>query len=530
MHEALPRDLAVAMDFVVANGGGVAVKRNIRADRLIEMCARLEPLSKAVMQQAPSHIRTLCGKMPVAMIGALIDGTQWPDTDLVRCFVHGFKSVGDVPDSGVFAPGGKPFEAIPETVLAGNASYTSSVIHQAAKHATRNPHEASELWRKTMSDVDKGLCLGPFTRNHLDKKVWGYGRWRPMPRFGVWQNGKLRPIDDGKASLHNAITCTRESLRCCRADFPLRVARSLAIRFGPNRRFSMKVGTDDIASAYRLIPTAHPWYTVFGVADPEGKVHFFCLPGHPFGLTSAVLNFNRVPRFAVFLARTLLGVLVNHFYDDCVIAEPDFSAESGQEMMGIIMRLLGLPFSDEKHVPVDDMAVFLGVVSDFSQLATRGIMTLRIKPERRSNLMQAISKHLAAKRLSHHDAAELEGKLAFSILSQFGRIGRAALAVIRVRARECGVSALTPTISKALSFFYDLLRDMPPFSTPAYPISRKPVLVWTDAMFEKGGVRIDSPARGCTAAIGAIVWSPNDRAYFHSRLVIISSTFARALV
>ena len=154
-------------------------------------------------------------------------------------------------------------------------------------------------------------------------------------------------------------------------------------------------------------------------------------------------------------------------------------------------------------------------------------MKLRIKPERRRNLMQAISRHLAAKRLAHHDAAELEGKLAFSILSQFGRIGRAALAVLHVRAREVGVSALTPNLSKALAFFYDFIRDMPAFSTPAYPVSRKPVLAWTDAMFEKGGVRVDGPVRGCTAAIGAVVWSPADRVYFHSRLVISQSMLER---
>ena len=341
-----------------------------------------------------------------------------------------------------------------------------------------------------------------------------------MPRFAVWQNGKLRPVDDGRASLHNAITSTRESLRCCRADFPLRVARSLALRYGPGRRFSMQVGTDDIASAYRLIPTAQPWYTMFAAADPAGQVQFFCIPGHPFGLTSAVLNFNRVPRFAVFLARVLLGVLVNHFYDDCVVAEPSFCASSGQEMMGVIMRLLGLPFSQEKHVPMDDLGVFLGVVTDFTELATKGIMALRIKPERRANLINTIKLHLSSKELTASAAATLEGKLAFSILSQFGRVGRAALAVLRMRAREQGVSALTPVISKALVFFSDLLQDFPAFLTPAHPVSRKPVLVWTDAMFEMHGERISAPERGCSAAIGAVVWCPRACVYYHSRLII----------
>ena len=524
LNEAMPRDLAVAMDFVVSRGSDMNEWRERRADRLKAMCNRLAPLSAAVMALAPEHIRNLCGGMPVAMMAALIDGTSWPDTDLVRNFVFGFRSVGDVPDSGVFAPGGKPFEAMPDEVLSGNAAYTSQVIGQTARQFRQKPGEAAELWAKTMEEVDKGLCLGPFTRNHIDKKMWGYGRWRPMPRFGLWQNGKLRAIDDALSSMHNAITRTRENLRCCRADFPLRVARSLAIRFGRGRRFAMHVGTDDIASAYRLIPTAQPWYTNFAVADPEGNVHFFVLPGHNFGLTSAVLNFNRVPRFAVFLARTLLAVLGNHFYDDCVVAEPDFCAASGQRMMGLIMQLLGLPFSSEKHKPVDDLGVFLGVVSDFTELSSKGIMTLRIKPERRTALLDLIERHVAAGSLHPPEAASLEGKLGFCILSQFGRVGRAALAVLRVRARERGAKEITPIISKALHFFHDLLRDFPAFSTPAYPIQTKPVLVWTDAMFEKGGKRLDGPERGCTAAIGAIVWCPRDRVYYHSSLTVSRST------
>ena len=128
--------------------------------------------------------------------------------------------------------------------------------------------------------------------------------------------------------------------------------------------------------------------------------------------------------------------------------------------------------------------------------------------------------HLSRRSLAASDAAELEGELMFSILSQFGRIGRAALAVLRTRGREQGVTTVTPVIAKALHFFRDYLRDFPPFLAPAYPIARTKVLVWTDAMFEKGGRRIDGPEIGCTAAIGAIVWCPRAQVYYHSRLEI----------
>ena len=192
--------------------------RMMRMAELDEMKQRLSPLSAHIAEHMKPMQRALCGSMPLAMLGAMIDGLNWPDTALVRDFTHGFRSVGDVPDSGVFAPGGKPMEADLDSVLAGNARYTSQVMNQTRRWSENNSDDGREVWNKTIKEVDDGLCIGPLTRNQIDK-MWGYGKWRSMPRFGIWQKDKLRPIDDAKSSLHNAITRTRESLRCCERTF-----------------------------------------------------------------------------------------------------------------------------------------------------------------------------------------------------------------------------------------------------------------------------------------------------------------------
>ena len=39
-------------------------------------------------------------------------------------------------------------------------------------------------------------------------EAFGFGAWRPIPRFGTWQKGKLRPIDDAlRSKLNAAIHC-----------------------------------------------------------------------------------------------------------------------------------------------------------------------------------------------------------------------------------------------------------------------------------------------------------------------------------
>ena len=524
----LPTELQAAIDTVVRQGPAIVQWRERRQRVIADMAHELEPLNVALREGMRGHVRYIneqSGGLSLATLSLFIDALRWKDVNLVRDFVHGFRSVGDIPDSGVFAPGGKDYTADTVAVLSSNPKYVSQLVSQVVKRAKRYTlaaaRDAAEIWHKTMDEVRKGLCIGPFSRAALDR-TWGYGRWRPMPRFGIWQKGKLRCIDDGRTALHNAITRTRESLRCSRADFPLRIARALAIAFGPSHRFRLFSGTDDIASAYRLVPTAQPWYTCFCTDSPEGDAVFFVLPGHPFGLTSAVLNFNRIPRLAIFIARIVLAVLCENFYDDCLTAEPDFSAKSGQRALSFVMRrIICLAFSDEKHEPVDETVVYLGVVSDFTRLFTHGIMTLRIKPERQIHLLKSISGFLDTGVMSPGDAAELEGKLMFSILSQFGKIGRAALAAIRQRAHDDkGSTRLSPELRDTLIFLFDLIEIFPSFDVPAYPVRTSPVLIWTDAMFELCGRRIDAPQLGCVAAIGAVVWSPRLGTFFHSSLEI----------
>ena len=138
----------------------------------------------------------------------------------------------------------------------------------------------------------------------------------------------------------------------------------------------------------------------------------------------------------MYFARMILGVLTNSFYDDCVIVEPAYCARSGQYCMRRVMELIGMPFSDEKHEEVGPSSPFLGVVSDFSASLSHGVMRMSIKADRRERLLKLLDTYILELRVSRSDAASLEGKLQFCILSQFGRVGRAALSVVREHAHH----------------------------------------------------------------------------------------------
>ena len=107
----------------------------------------------------------------------------------------------------------------------------------------------------------------------------------------------------------------------------------------------------------------------------------------------------------------------------------------------------------------------------------------------------------------------MHGKLGFSILSIFGKVGRAALVHLREHsARGDGVMSVKERhcLVKCLVFFKDLLTDFPVFKAPALPKSYSVALVWTDAMFQRigeDGLEVNSyePMQDCYGVIAIVV-------------------------
>ena len=216
-------------------------------------------------------------------------------------------------------------------------------------------------------------------------------------------------------------------------DFPARVALVFyerAVALGVPM-WQMRSGTDDLADAYRHVPTRSPEFTVVALWDPEaeggGAVRYFTLAGFNFGLKSAVPQLNRVAEAATLVALELLGVVCCHFFDDFNVTEPAETAASGQAALGSLMEMIGIPFSAAKHVAAEEKVVFLGVESDLSGAASKGEVRMRVTKERIDKLGALMESILDEDALFPSVAASLVGKLQFTLSWAFGRIGRAAL-------------------------------------------------------------------------------------------------------
>mmetsp|Transcript_23861 Transcript_23861/g.59265 ORF Transcript_23861/g.59265 Transcript_23861/m.59265 type:complete len:457 (+) Transcript_23861:1016-2386(+) len=124
-------------------------------------------------------------------------------------------------------------------------------------------------------------------------------------------------------------------------------------------------------------------YTTVMVARPspsaagEWEECFFRVPGHNFGLASAVLNFYHTAEPPTVFSRLFFGTPVTRYYDDHGVHEPSYAAGSGQECHFALHELLRFHFDFAKHEPWARSVVYTGVRTDWSR-DSEGIVTIGV--------------------------------------------------------------------------------------------------------------------------------------------------------
>ena len=151
------------------------------------------------------------------------------------------------------------------------------------------------VWDKAMSDVDLGFTTGPFDTEDEVSNFLSTSSWIAMPRLLVEQSGSVRPVDDTSPtrSSANSFAAVSERLEVPTVDLAVTIARALRGKLG-----NTGIGgwTVDEKSAFRQIPVApeHRRVAVVSLCRPDsGRAVYFCMLGHPFGLTPSVYNYCR---------------------------------------------------------------------------------------------------------------------------------------------------------------------------------------------------------------------------------------------
>ena len=498
---ALPADCVAALRSLLGADASEARKIRNRAMRVVHAAAGdLAAVRARIDELKPEHVRQMPQQCNVPLLYCLAEAAGCPDSSaLAAGMACGFDAVGDIAPSGWWDTEVTPAShELDELDHAAAANALERDIRRSAA-CPRKCAEAANVRAKTVEEVDAGLMRGPFTREQIDT-AYGPGRWRAMHRFGVHQGGKVRPCDNAKSSLHNACTTTFESILLDRPDFPARVcaaAAEMAAELGvPMPR--MAGGTDDVASAYRHIPTADPRWTVVVLLGPQGEPEYFTLPGFNFGLRAAVPQFNRVTEAVTAIARRLLSVVCTHYFDDFAVVEPQAVCANGQDVLGALLAAIGLPFAPKKHVPPAAVFVFLGVESDLTG-APGGEVSMRVTQARIDSIVDQCVAVLESGEMSSAEASRLAGRLYFTLTWAFGRVGRACLQPIL---HETPGVRLSRAAAAALEFLVAILPHLRPQRFVLERSHEPPVILYSDGCHEDE-----------TMDVGFIVGRPKPEAY-----------------
>ena len=460
-----------------------------------------------------------------ALIAAAMRAAGIPDVKFVHGQVRGFDTVGDVEDSGLF----RVCERTAKLSFTSlhhprhNEQVASSLSRTAAHAHARGVHRGDwhdwerlkGITAKTHAEVASGLMQGPFTSAQIDDKL-GAGAWRCLLRFGVEQGfqsdgvtPKVRCCDNAKSSHTNDCITSHETIAVEDAAFPMLVA-GLFAEYLPHLT-PLQHSTDDVESAYRRMAAAHPEATVVAQFNTEANtVSYYTMNGFNFGISSAVLHFNRHSQNMSMLAKRFFGVCNAAFFDDYDITEPTYTGASGKQVLRQLHVWLGIPLATgDKDVAAAASNPFLGVISDLTRFPL-GEAFMRSKPSRIAKLLSAIE-HFLESREEPPDPLSLFGKLEFTASSAgYHRLGRAALSTLREWHRESRRRGASPDgtlpveVLEALRFFHAVLPVLPArrFTFGACAATLPPIVVYTDAMYEPGSA---VPAR-----IGVAIYDPAD--------------------
>ena len=537
-HIAHPLESALALDgdnakaalWLFQQGADAILRREETAATIRDASKRLlDPLSRHMRQWQLPNAALVASEFRFATCEALVCAMEYTDVTLAECFLHGFQPVFECPDSGAWKPQEKA--ATKEFNRANNDAWTtelSSRLEQRSRKATGAHMETVwAVWGKTQKEKEKGYVIGPFSRSQLDHtNEFGWGNWRPIGRNGIWQNGKCRCVDDARVSGHNDATTTHETIVCSGPDFPARAACEFAKLHG--EPVMMWCGMEDIEAAYRRIPNANPGYTVVALWDPvELKVVYYKLPGFNFGLVSAVISFNRFPRFCCAAIRRFFGITCDHYVDDYCVAEPSYAGKSGQVGLNFIHELLHFALAPDKHVAMGPENVFLGVCTNFAHIVQEGIVVLKMRDEMMKIVTGDFESVVRDGKLTRGHASRLRGQCQFIGNAIFGRVGRAPMQALANRQYQRSPdTSVEGELLEALLLIIHLLKVLPARRIKVLPKSRrKALLVWSDAMWEvkeTGKRRQVAKIRlgQFKAQLGFVAYDPEKDKYYHASLVV----------
>ena len=350
----LAEDLDFAIRTIVAEGTGIGKWRQKQWRRLRKLLKSTECLATSLDAQRGASSRRVAPHINLAALECYRYISLWPDARLATTMCSGAEIIGWIPEAGIYR------EATVEAALSEDELQESneSWIRSLLLSRPPSPDVAKVIFDKSEKERQLEILEGWYTKDEMDEK-FGVGQWRPMMRFATWQENQqtYRVIDDAKKGGHNAATSATSRIHTTSAEVGFAVVRRFRNLHGKplSGDLGLQIATKDMKRAFRQIPVAkeHLAFSTVLVYNIEQKAwRFGVLHGMAFGLSSAVLQFNRFPAAIVAVARRWLAIPAINFFDDFKLTEPRYAQGSGAKYFDKLVRSMGWLFDEEKVIEI----------------------------------------------------------------------------------------------------------------------------------------------------------------------------------
>ena len=422
----LPADLDFAVKTVVSQGKKIRAWRQRQWRKLSTRLDRLLPLEQLWTELRSCTSASVSSHLCISAYSALLYSIMWPDLQAPTTLVEGAHIVGDLQPFGIFRDKITEASINIDELEQSNGEWTTKLLAQPPPPL----EEAIVVWEKTEKEKGLGIIDGYFTREELDAE-FGPNGWRPMKRFAQWQpnHNAWRAIDNARSSQHNAATSMEETIYTASTDLGVAIAKAFYSHsqlVGHAESLDLQIATKDMSRAYRQI-AVHPEHAHLSIVmiwhPEEAKWVFGKLNSLAFGLSSAVLVFNRYPISISAIARRWLAIPVISFFDDFKITDPAYAEGSASFYFDALTQRLGWLFDSDKDVPLSSSGTFLGNVETFHNHT----LLIQGKPERVNLVRASILQALDSGHMHTSTALSLRGKLLHLTQAYKGRVGRGQL-------------------------------------------------------------------------------------------------------
>ena len=417
-------------------------------------------------------------------IDLLAHSMRWPDKSLAAMAAAGASPIGRQETTGVF----RPKQTLAD--LQGEVFETEGGNFMQELLAKKPPSDEQKniVYKLSEEERNLGLLEGWYTAAELDAE-FGKGQWRAMPRYAVWQagSGKWRLIDNGRAGQQNATfeacetihtTCTAAGVAAA-ARFRKHTGKAL------RGRDAIVASTQDMWKAYRQVP-CHPRcnkFLLIMIWHPSmGKWVFGKARGLLFGLSGAVLAFNRIPAFITAVARRWLAIPVQSFFDDFRVLDVARAKGSANKYFGFLMEMLGWKLDEGKARGPASEILFLGNAENYKPAGGPNDVIIGPKEGRVEAIAETVKELLKGRKLTQGDAKTLRGRLLHLASTCAGRMGKGVLYHISQRA-EGGNEEWSEGLEHNLVFVWQLLQLLKPRRIDLHMGTARGPRVWTDASY-----------------------------------------------